>query len=212
MQKQKLRVRLTGITPILGSVPMSKEIFDKFIATKAKTEAEKQGAASDSTFVREDEEEKATQFYRNHKGELVLRGYQIKGFLKEALYVLRDSLGITNAKSKADNYVFIDSTILIKREGQTVTRPDGFFQRPLKAMTMQGPRISLASSEQLDPEWVLEFTITLLTGVKGTPKSKALDMDMIREALDYGELKGLLQFRNGGFGSFTWEELDFQEN
>lgn len=34
-----------------------------------------------------------------------------------------------------------------------------------------------------------------------------VDMNVIRELLSYGELKGLLQWRNGGYGRFVYEEI-----
>lgn len=33
------------------------------------------------------------------------------------------------------------------------------------------------------------------------------DLDLVREWLDYGALKGMGQWRNSGRGRFVWEEI-----
>ena len=49
-------------------------------------------------------------------------------------------------------------------------------------------------------------TIHVIENAK-TTKSAPIDMEMIEGFLDYGAMKGLLQWRNAGHGSFEWEEL-----
>lgn len=71
-------------------------------------------------------------------------------------------------------------------------------QRPLRAMTMQGERVALAISEEIPAGATLTFTVTCLD---------AAHMAAVREWLDYGQLRGLGQWRNSGKGRFTWEEL-----
>lgn len=34
------------------------------------------------------------------------------------------------------------------------------------------------------------------------------DVETVREWLDYGQLRGLFQWRNSGKGRFTWEEVE----
>lgn len=53
---------------------------------------------------------------------------------------------------------------------------------------------------------LVEFSVTLVKN-EGTAKSKAITFEQIEAALDYGELKGLGQWRNSGRGSFTWERI-----
>ena len=45
----------------------------------------------------------------------------------------------------------------------------------------------------------------------GSKVSSNITFDDIELALDYGELRGIGQFRNGGYGRFTWERVDDQE-
>lgn len=71
-------------------------------------------------------------------------------------------------------------------------------QRPLRAQTMQGERVSLASSDEVPAGAVLTFDVECLD-----ESHKAA----VREWLDYGSLRGLGQWRNSGKGRFEWEEL-----
>lgn len=72
-------------------------------------------------------------------------------------------------------------------------------ERPLRASTAQGDRVCIARSEAA-PE-----------GTQVTFQVKCVDprhAKAVIEWLDYGMLKGLSQWRNGGFGRFTYEILD----
>ena len=74
----------------------------------------------------------------------------------------------------------------------------GLIQRPLRAQTAQGERVALAMSETVPAGATMEFEV------------KVLDRKLlpaVREWLDYGELRGLGQWRNAGHGAFTWEEI-----
>ena len=75
----------------------------------------------------------------------------------------------------------------------------GDCQRPLRAETMQGPRVALAHSEIVPEGSTCEFTIQLL--------DETLE-PVVRECLDYGKLRGLAQWRNSGKGRYVWDELD----
>jgi len=81
------------------------------------------------------------------------------------------------------------------------------YERPLRAETMRGPRVSLASSEQVDDPWSIEFTVTLVDNPT-TNKSANVTWEAIEEMLSYGCLKGLGQYRNGSFGRFTYERTE----
>lgn len=72
-------------------------------------------------------------------------------------------------------------------------------QRPLRAQTAQGERISLANSEVVPAGTQIEFTVECLNDD---------DIDLVKEWLDYGKYKGLGQWRNSGKGRFTVEYPD----
>ena len=200
--------QLHGLQPILGGVALDKEVFTKYIATKAR-EAEKDKANGDvENVIDYSGDDKVTGFYRDEAtGNVILKGYQIKGFLKEAAKALKDQLGLASCVSKVDNFIFIEeANIPIMRDGKWVEEPDGYLERPLRGETAQGPRVSLAKSEQVIGDWYIDITVKVLQNKK-TAKSIALDMGVVEEMLAYGQFKGLLQWRNAGYGSFTVEEI-----
>lgn len=209
MKYSAMKVRLTGIEGILGSTPMNKQVYSEYIATKAKTEGQKKAAAEDVDNVIESDEKGITGFYRDAAGNIILKAYQIKGFFKEAGRALKDQLSLASCTSKVDNYVFISEREIIMRDkdGNPITSPDDYLERPLRGETAQGPRVSLAKSEYINPGWTLEFTIKVLENKK-TAKSIPMNINAVKSFLDYGELKGLLQWRNAGYGAFTYEILE----
>lgn len=215
IKKESRTYILTGTTSLLGSNPANPEIHAKFVAAKAATlertaeeEAMLPGSDELAEAVRDIKEQGLTVFLRNNHGELVLGNHAVKGFFKGTLNTLKDQTGITAVKSKVDNLLFISPTfIVLHRDGVPVTEPDGYNERPLRAETMQGPRVALASSEEIDAPWEIVFTVTLFDN-SGTARSKPLTWEAVEAALDYGEWKGLGQWRNGGKGSFTWRRME----
>ena len=206
MKTEKRTYRLTGLTRILGSQPADPEVRSKFIAGKAAT-LEK--GDEETRMLPEDlEKRNLTVFLRDKDGIVCICDYVIKGFLKEAVTALKGQIGLANGKSKIDNLVLVTPAYLhIWRDGEELDCADGDFERPLRAMTMQGPRVSVTASEYIDPAWSIEFTLTLIEN-EGTKKSEALTFEMIEELLSYGYIKGLGQWRNGQNGRFTWERTD----
>lgn len=210
MKYSEMKVRITGISPLLGSISLDKEVATNFIASKTKTEEEKARALEDMKDLPEDEvlEKETTGFYRDDNMCPILKDYQIKGFFKGAAKALKDQLKIAAYTTKIDNFVFIvERNIPLMRDGVQISGVDGVTERPLRCETMQGPRVALARSERIDEGWSAEFTVRVVENA-GTAKSTAITLDTIRELLNYGELKGLLQWRNAGYGSFTYEEVE----
>ena len=76
--------------------------------------------------------------------------------------------------------------------------PVGLCQRPLRAQTAQGERVALSISECIKAGAVIEFTVKCLSDEHEAA---------VREWLDYGELRGIGQWRNSGKGRFIWEEI-----
>ena len=197
--------KLTGMTRILGAQASNPKLRSEYIASKAATVEKGQ---EETEKLPENIEEKGLTVFLRDDGALCLSDYVMKGFLKEALNALKAQLGIVAPASKVDNYVLITPAYLrFTKGGAPVTQPDEVFERPLRAMTMQGPRVSLTASETIDAGWELTFTVTLLEN-PSSPKSRALTFDLIEEAFDYGAFKGLGQWRNGQNGRFTWERVD----
>lgn len=205
MNISKKTYKVTGITRILGTRAANPKVHSEYIASKA---ASLNKSAEECDKLPEGFEERGLTLFLRDGGALCMADYTIKGFLKEAIGALKSQIGIAAHASKVDNFVLITPAYLrFTRGGEEVTQPDGILERPLRAMTMQGPRVSVAASEIVEAGWELTFTVSLLDN-PATPKSKALTFDVIEEALDYGAFKGLGQWRNGQNGRFTWSVVE----
>lgn len=73
-----------------------------------------------------------------------------------------------------------------------------YCERPLRAQTPMGERVSIAKSETVPAGSTVEFEFVCLD-----PNLEK----MVRECLDYGVFRGLGQWRNSGKGRFEWEEI-----
>lgn len=198
MKIHEMRVRIKFTQPILGSMPADEELYTKFIASKAPADWL---VDEETENIPEVDYDKGVTVFPQDKEGIFLYNYHIKGFLKNAGNVLKEQLKIKNLRNKLDDYLFIkERKIYLIRNGKIIKEEDGVLERPLRAMTRQGERVALASSEVINPPAEAEFTIQLL-------KHKEITLDTIRELLDYGKFQGIGQWRNGGFGQFEWEEI-----
>ena len=209
MLYESRRYRLTGLSPILGSQPASETIRTQFVASKAPdsdlSEEERAMFESDerqtrglSVFARDPE----------HNDQVILLDYLVRGFFKAALAALQSQLGVKSYKSKVDKYLFVyPRRIPLLRNGQPLYEEDDEYERPLRADTPKGPRVGLQSSERIETPWSIDIELRLIANERSA-KSKELSWDAVETALDYGALSGLGQFRNGSFGTFSWERID----
>jgi hypothetical protein len=186
MKMEEARVRIKFLTELLGTVAKDPEVYKTFIESK------KPGDQKEEEYltIEKVEEKGWTGFHKDKQG-LFLYEYVIKGFLKHAGNVLKDSLKIKALKSKIDDYVFIQPRKIYLAQDE----PDGYIERPLRAMTMQGPRVTLARSDYIKPDKEIEFGVILFP-------HKEIKWSIISDLLKYGEHMGLGQFRNGGYGRF----------
>ena len=215
MKKTELNIAIQFTEPLLGSANANPKIHEEFIAAKAPTAT---AAAEETAAIAEDPaaaiEKQRTVFPRGTDGQLILWDYQIRGFFKEAIAVLvelgdKDNVGDLSkwsVKKSVDSFLFVGPRqINLLRDGAPILGPDEIFQRPLRADTMQGPRVCLAASEKLHAGVTVEFRVTLLDSTNAKAKG-ILKAPAVRAALDYGALKGFGQWRSGGYGRFTWSE------
>ena len=189
---EKFSVRIGLITEMLGTVCKDPKIYQTYIESK---KPEEKTDEAEYLTVEKIEEKGWTGFHMDDQG-LFIYEYMIKGFLKHAGNTFKEQLKIKALRSKIDDYVFISPRKIYL--GKKI--PDGVIERPLRAMTMQGPRISLARSDYVNAGLELTFEIILLD-------HKEIKPDIIKELLKYGELSGLGQFRNGGYGRFSILEI-----
>jgi hypothetical protein len=193
-----MKVKLTLTEGMLGTKAAKEELLADFIASK-----HPEAAQDDEMDTMPDMEEElkngTTVFNRDDDGTPFIFDYQIKGFFKDAQGVLGriPENKMPAFKKIIDGLIFIDERRirLEMPEGKNIT----FCERPLRAQTAQGERISLARSEEVPAGTTMTFTITML--------DEKLKKNVM-EWLKYGALRGLGQWRNSGKGRFSFEVLD----
>lgn len=202
-----LRVEFT--TDLLGTQPQ-RDIFDEHMRKKAKVVPIPEGLLianspnggfmdnsdaqlqSDAEMLAETQMRNTTAFHK-FQGQPILRAYQLKAFFKSAAETLKELRNVKALKSKVTRYVFIDpGTLFLNYQGKIE-----MLERPLRAMTAQGERTSIANSEKLPAgTWFQCEVVTLDAG----PISEGI----LRDLLDYGQYMGIGQWRNADYGRFTY--------
>ena len=198
---ERIHVRLTLTEEALGMSPADPEVYSRFIASKA-PEQDLSQEEIDAIEGTEQPEDQTTVFPRTEDGVPFCWDYQIKGFFKDACGALRRVPGTRSSKLTAFKKV-IDGTIFVGPRVIPFALPEGAAcgrcERPLRASTAMGERVALAASETVPAGTTLDFEVLVMN-----PK----DTETVREWLDYGQLRGLFQWRNSGKGRFTWEEVE----
>jgi hypothetical protein len=210
MKLEKIEIKLELIEPILGSCPKNKDVYESYIVEKMRKDVDnekldvkelKKRGVEELETIQETEEKGWTGFHCDSEG-IFIYDYVIRGMLKNAGKALKYETEIKNSASKIDQYVFVFPRVIhFKNSGKFVKEPHGTLERPLRAMTMQGPRVTLAKSDMLNSGVTLEFNIKLVPNPDITVKK-------IQELFEYGELCGLGQFRNGSYGRFVVKEFN----
>lgn len=197
------KYRLVGMSELLGSQPANPDVRTAYLAAKA---PEKVKVEEENEFLPETDEKGLTVFLRDPKtGALALMDYVVKGFFKEALKVCNND--VKQVASKVDNLLFVSPRMLtLAKNGELLKEADEVLERPLRCMTMQGPRVTLVASECVYAPWELEIAVSIMPN-SATKTSKALTFDAIEQGLAYGRFKGLGQWRNGGYGKFECERI-----
>lgn len=192
-----LKVKLTFTEELLGTASANPDVHREYIASKspnAETIEDEVAAIGTEAVM-----EKAMTIFPKEDGKPFLYDYQIKGAFKDSCSALSRVPGTLSNKLKAYKKV-IDGLIFPKPRKIFLNLPEGMVmgdcQRPLRAQTAQGERIALANSETVPPGTFIEFDILLLDD--GHEK-------LVLEWLNYGELKGLGQWRNSGKGRYEYQ-------
>lgn len=193
-----LSVKLTFLEEVLGTASADPEIYATYVSSNApdaaSLEQEIEAIGVDGVI-----EKGTTVFPVDEDGNPIFWDYQIKGFFKDACGMLSRVKTTQSSKIRAykkviDGLIFVSPRkIKIHLAGEIES-----CQRPLRAQTAQGERVALANSEAIPAGSSIEFDITMLDEAHEK---------QVREWLDYGQLRGLGQWRNSGKGRFSWEEI-----
>ena len=227
-------VELTLTKEMLGTNPLNPLTLDKFIIERQKKLIAKQNSVEDhdnpyykAKQISADRQEKelaaleenkdntslglddkgVTCFFR-HEDKPAIGSHMILGFLKAANsalsktayyrrgVVMRDD-AFTNSIinqhcSVPTEFIIPDKDIVRDNSGMPF-----YLQRPILCSTPKGARTSLARSEQIPAGAKLNFTLQVL-------KNSPLTTEHLETLFSYGEMKGLGQWRNAGYGTFSF--------
>lgn len=193
-----MKVKLTFTENVLGTAPQNEEIYTDFVASKAEDASTLEDEVA--TLGVDGVVQKGMTVFHKEDGVPFLYDYQIKGFFKGAAGFLRkveksESSKVKAYKKEIDGLIFVfPRKIFFENYGDI-----GVKQRPLRAQTAQGERVSLAISEEIKAGATITFDIKTLV---------AEDEAFVEELLSYGEYSGIGQWRNSGEGRFVWERID----
>jgi hypothetical protein len=174
------------VEPILGTIPKHREVWSEHVrSSEAGLDEDEMMALADEAGATE---RGATGFYTDADGHPILFDYQIKGAFKEAGNTIKDVVKVKALRSHIEAELFVFPRITILAE-----KPDGYIERPLRAMTMQGPRVTVVRSDKVDPGQVYAVELRVLKGSRVT-------RPVLESITEYLAVKGLGQWRNGGYG------------
>lgn len=194
-----MKIKIILTEEMLGTKAANPDVFADFIASKHPSGTPQK----DELDSAEHREEAGTTVFHKQNGQIGIWDYQIKGFFKDACGAMnrfdkefRGGLEKLSAyKSKIDGCVFVTPRFIpieLPKDGKV-----GICERPLRAETAQGPRVSVCRSETVPPGSVIVCEVQIL--------SKEL-IPYVEAWLGYGKLRGLGQWRNSGKGRFEWQK------
>jgi hypothetical protein len=186
------RVTLTFTEPLLGTTPLDKEVYTSYIQSRGTDNADEL-----DTLTNDEAIEKGTTGFHLLDGMPILYDYVLKGFFKDACGMLRRDKQSGSGKLLAFKKV-IDGLMFVKPRQIpiAINGETGILERPLRAQTAQGERVALARSVSIPAGSSITFDLLVISGVTQT---------LLEEWLTYGALRGLGQWRNAGWGSFSYE-------
>lgn len=190
-----MKVEITFIEPLLGTLSSNKKLAEEFIASK-----HPDGPQEDELHAETPDEDvaKNSTVFPMEDGKPFLWDYQIKGFFKDACSMLNRA----DPKEKLKAYKKVIDGLVFPQPRKIfldLSGPTTYIERPLRAQTAQGERIALARSETAPAGTKIVFDIEILgKGLKGR----------IQDWLDYGKLRGIGQWRNSGCGRFLYTILE----
>ena len=201
-----MKIKVTLTEGLLGTASANPEVHAEFIASKS-ADKDKKKEELESLPADDLIEKSMTIFPRIDDGRPMLYDYQVKGFLKETLGILIDFAepDCKIGKAKLSRWTYkkiVDNAVMVGPRKIALEMPDGatitHCTRPLRAETMRGERVALATSEEVPAGTTFECEISTLDNKLS---------ELMVKCLDYGANKGLGQWRNSGKGRFTWEEI-----
>lgn len=214
-------LRLTELC--LGTAPRNPNTFEDYIISKIMkrkdlSEEEKRQMISEEKetiykSLQATEDRGWTTFLKDEHGWFVF-DYWVRGFFKSSFAALQETKDLEKIKAykqRIDRFLHVYGMVNGTRRQRRLVYFDAnlaedqdtleVFERPLRVMTPQGPRTTLARSDVIPEDSTLAFRVELL-------HNNAIDLDMVRESLEYGQYFGLGQWASGGWGTFEVEKFE----
>lgn len=167
----------------------------------------KERAADLKEEVGELDERGITVFFR-HDGKVAIGDHMIYGFMKAAAEAISRTLptkrgvplhsasyteSLINQHVRCEeHFLMFDKDITRNEDGSP-----NYLVRSIRVMTAQGPRVSIIKSEQVPAGATLKFRLNALDG-------SPLTEEILHKLFDYGRMTGLGQWRNAGYGTFSF--------
>ena len=162
-------------------------------AATARTRAQADAAAGrDEDFVADEHPRQMTLFPHDAHGPF-LWDYQMRGHLRELANAVKEEMGIKAFRAKLSAGLVVRPRRIYLRG--TLTEP---IRRPLRAYTPQGERVAIAESQAVMAGARALFYLGRLPLM-----DRAVSWDVLRDLLDWGEIRGMGQWRTGGWGIYS---------
>lgn len=204
---KEITIKATFTEPILGTQSGNPDVHAEFIASKAPDAPSREEEIA-AIGVDGEIEKTMTVFPKTEDGKPFMWDYQWRGFFKDTCAALQrmkgekcaeESLKIKAYKKVIDGCIFVEPRKIMFDDWNGIMEN---FQRPLRGQTAQGERIALANSEMIHAGTSCTFKVI-------TPD---IYEDAVYEWLNRGKFRGMLQWRNGGYGRFEYEVLNVEES
>lgn len=194
---KRYKVRIRFIEDVLGSVA-TLDVYKTYQAQKAIDNGK---YVSDEMQTVIDQRRGRTAFHRDGTTPIIY-DYVLKGHMKEMWRACRQMPGsasskLTAGKSKIDLLVHV----FPRRIPLKLSKPTVDNERPLRADTPQGPRVTVVASEAAQAGTTMEFEVLCQA-------PDVIGEKLLREWLGNGEFFGLGQWRSGGYGRFVVESFE----
>ncbi|MGH6877047.1 MAG: hypothetical protein ACREHV_06655 [Rhizomicrobium sp.] len=179
---------------LTGGIPANPKLLDAWLeANGAPAEARAEQAATQAQLQGQEVEEHTSAFARDAEGHPCYESRCMKAALKEAANILKEQIGVRNARSKLAEQVFVGPKLV------PIHAPVKVEERVIHVMTRMGPRDSLKRYEFAEGV-PLQFDLKgLLGGAFGTEELTTL-VEYLRDG-------GIGADRSQGSGTISAFEL-----
>lgn len=201
----RYEVRITLTENLLASSPAQPAVYEEFIAARKRKDGEDRGDEVETLPAEKQEMTGWSVFHRDETG-LFLFDYHLRGFLKAAAQAITSTKGMSAFRHKIDMWLFVQPRRLYIYDGlvpgsfSILQKPDGVLERPVRAMTMQGPRVTVKRSDYVSAGRRVDAQLAVLP-----LGQKEITEERLRAWLDYGAMQGLGEWRSGSYGRFSYE-------